>query len=150
MPAGQHRLFHSGLFRVETSPACFFSPATLSSLLSSPLLRRGSSRDIAAHACRNDPLWCCFSSVPMLITALLGSLAGTPSVRVSFPMLFHFFFYFLSEDTLRSIIGSARMRVDVLWRLLVEVVGLFWLVMEEEEEEGDGREVVVDGRVIAG
>lgn len=100
MPAGQHRLFHSGLFRVETSPACFFSPATLSSLLSSPLLRRGSSRDIAAHACRNDPLWCCFSSVPMLITALLGSLAGTPSVRVSFPMLFHFFFYFLSEDTL--------------------------------------------------
>lgn len=94
MPAGQHRLFHSGLFRVETSPACFFSPATLSSLLSSPLLRRGSSRDIAAHACRNDPLWCCFSSVPMLITALLGSLAGTPSVRVSFPMLFHFFFIF--------------------------------------------------------
>lgn len=63
---------------------------------------------------------------------------------------FSFFFYFLSEDTVRSIIGSARMRADVLWRLLVEVVGLFWLVMEEEEEEGDGREVVVDGRVIAG
>lgn len=36
-----------------------------------------------------------------------------------------FFLFFIGGHSVRSIIGSARIRADVLWRLLVEVVGLF-------------------------
>lgn len=158
MPAGQHRLFHSGLFRVETSPACFFSPAT-SPLPSPPFpsLPRIVTRYRGSRVSKRS-----FMMLLFLRTDAYYSVARVVSwnagvVRVSFPMLFHFFLFLFLFFLIGGQLGFARLSGVQGWgqtfyggcwsRLLVS--SDWWWRRRRRRREMD-EVVVVDGRVIAG